>query len=344
MGWPLPTDLRALYEIANGDGIGFDHRNLFGRPWVPVMSLGSVIPGQREPYWMGWETGWDSVVFDAAPAETVRRCTGHPGWIAFASDDSGECLAVDLAPARHGRLGQVIAIGGGHHEGPAHVAGSVTGLLGRCLDLLDQGAYEVSGDRLRLHGLVAGRDFVELGGEMPVAISPGRQLIRVSAGVSPVDLAPVASAASLRLLHVNHGVTSNLAPVGAAPVESLRVSLDGLVDLNALEGHRFLASLELGTTTPIDISALRTVEGLRGLDLSRARVRDLTVVADLPDLRYLSLSAKQWLMLLDQGNQIPVTLAAARLVDTDASLDAALAWAARLGVDESEALRVSGTL
>ncbi|MGW0197387.1 hypothetical protein [Nonomuraea sp. NPDC003201] len=113
--------------------------------------------------------------------------------------------------------------------------------------------------------------------------------------------------------------------------------------LTPLEGHRHLTSLELGTTSAIDLAPLRTISNLRCLDLSRAVVHELTVLADLPDLRYLALTARQWNLLLDTG-KVPPTLAAARLRENDASLDEALTWSARLGVDTGDALHATGTL
>lgn len=66
----------------------------------------------------------------------------------FASGEDGNYLAVDLAPAENGCLGQVIRVGRDYHDGPQYVADSITSLLGRYLELLDQGAYEIDGDYL----------------------------------------------------------------------------------------------------------------------------------------------------------------------------------------------------
>src|SRR5207302_334915 len=114
-------------------------------------------------------------------------------------------------------------------------------------------------------------------------------------------------------------------------------------DLTLLTGHSHLASLDLTTTVPADLTPLRTVPHLRGLDLSGADVCDLTVLADLRNLRYLSLTGRQWTTLLNEG-RVPPALAAARLADEDSSLDGALAWAARLGLDTDDALRFTGTV
>ncbi len=343
IGRPLPADLRALYLIADGDGIGYEHRYLLkGNAWLALEDLVTVHADLCEPVWHGWELGWNSVAFDADPPGTVRRAGGHPAWVPFATGEDGNYLAVDLAPAGNGRPGQVIGVGRDYHECPVYVADSVTSLLGRHLELLELGAYEKHDDHIVLLDSEPRLGPERIAGELPAGIPPGLQAVHINDAASPVDLAPLTGAANLRLLHLNRCATTDLVPVRTLPVESLRVTLDG-GDLTPLEGHRHLTSLELGSTTPIDIVPLRTVPNLRGLDLSRAVVRDLTVLADLPDLRYLALTARQWTALLDEG-KAPHTLAAARLTDDDASLGEALTWAARLGLDTGDALRTTGSL
>ncbi|ORT60898.1 SMI1/KNR4 family protein [Streptomyces sp. CB03238] len=344
IGRPLPADLRALYLIADGDGMDHEQRYLFGNnAWMPLKSLVAVHAQQRQTAWYSWELAWHSVVFDADPPHTVRRCDGHAAWLPFATGEDGNYLAVDLAPARDGRPGQVIRIGRDYDRGPAHVADSVTSLLGHYLRLIERGAYEKEDDYIWLLE-PAGRFGPErIVGEIPAEIPPALQAIHIHDVTGPVDLTPLTAAPHLRQLHLNHSATAGLAPMRALPVESLCVTLDG-GDLSPLEGHRHLTSLNLGTTTaPVDITPLRTVPNLRCLDLSRAAVRDLTVLADLPDVRYLALTERQWTILLDRG-KAPLTLAAARLADEDAPLDQALTWAARLGLNTEDALRTTGTL
>ncbi|MEU0273383.1 SMI1/KNR4 family protein, partial [Streptomyces sp. NPDC006307] len=110
LGRRLPADLRALYAVADGD----KHLGLFrGHTWLPLKSLVAESTDRYavERPWFGWDLEWDGVVFDTTPAETVRRCGAHPGWLRFATAYDGNYLAVDTAPARHGRPGQVIHTG-----------------------------------------------------------------------------------------------------------------------------------------------------------------------------------------------------------------------------------------
>ncbi|MFF1417039.1 SMI1/KNR4 family protein [Streptomyces sp. NPDC058280] len=356
IGRPLPADLRALYLIADGDGVDHDHLYLLGgNVWMALERLVAVHSDQREPAWHSWELSWYSVVFDAEPHESVRRCDGHPAWLPFATGEDGNYLAVDLSPARNGRPGQVIAIGRDYGDGPAYVADSITSLLGHHLDQLEQGAYELEqgtyekdGDRLFLLEAAGSPSTRRIIGGIPDEVPPTLQAIHINDAAGPVDLAPLTAGPHLRLLHLNRCATASLTPIRTMPVEAVRVTLDGGGDLTPLEGHRTLTSLDLGTTTPIDIAPLRTVPNLRGLDLSRATVRDLTVLTDVPDLRYLALTARQWTALLDAG-AAPPTLAAARLADDDVTLDDitlddALTWSARLGLHSRDTVRVTGTL
>ncbi|WP_405674568.1 SMI1/KNR4 family protein [Streptomyces sp. NBC_01511] len=345
LGRRLPADLRALYAIADGDDEGDDYENRYlfqGNAWLSLESLVAEHTGWSQRPWYGWDLEWDAVVFDTSPTDTVRRCGSHPGWLRFATGEDGNFLAVDTAPARHGRPGQLIRTGRDYDDGPAYVADSVTSLLGHYLDLLDQGAYETHGDDISLLEPPA-RDPAprKIIGGIPDEVPPTLQAIHINGATGPVDLAPLTAARNLRRLHLNRSATADLTPVRELAVESLRVALADC-DTTPLGGHPHLTFLDLTTTTgPADLTPLRTVPRLRGLDLSGADVPDPAFLGDLTELRYLSLTGSHWTALLNEG-KAPPTLAAARLADAGASLDDALAWAARLGLTTVGPLRVTG--
>lgn len=307
LGRPLPADLRALYLIADGDGIEYENRYLFqGNAWLPLESIVAEhtdwSAGERP--WFGWDLEWDAVVFDATPADTVRRCGGHPGWLRFATGEDGNYLAVDTAPARNGRPGQLIRTGRDYDDGPAYVADSITSLLGHYLDLLDQGAYEKNGDHIHLREPARDPAPQQIIGAIPDEVPPTLQAIHINDATGLVDLAPLTAAPGLRRLHLNRSTTADLTPVRELPVESLRITLDG-GDLTPLTDHAHLASLDLTTTAPADLTPLHTVPHLRGLDLTGADIADPAVLAGLTDLRYLSLTGRQWTALLDEGQAPP---------------------------------------
>jgi cell wall assembly regulator SMI1 len=330
LGRPLPADLRALYLEADGDG---GNSALDGYCWLP---LDGALAERDEyigvPTWYGWELGWRQVIFDADPPNTVRRCSGHPGWLPFATWCDGNYLAVDLAPAADGRPGQVIEVGRDFDDGPRYVASSVTAWLGQALGRPDPHAPQQSEDTS--HQLVISA--------LDKRLAPGVQAIHLNDAPSPVDLVPLAATPHLRRLHLNRCATADLSPVAALPLEDLAIDLASGADLNPLTGHAHLASLAVGSQTPVDLAPLRTLPVLRALDLSRCPTPDVALLADLPGLRYLALSASQWTALIAAG-RLPAHLAAARLAGAPA-LTAALDLLAALGVDTSTAYRLSGTL
>ncbi|MFJ4185301.1 SMI1/KNR4 family protein [Kitasatospora sp. NPDC089509] len=324
----LPADLRALYLEADGDG---GSEALDGYCWL---SLDRALAAHDEyigvPTWFGWGLGWRQVVFDADPPNTVRRSSGHPGWLPFATWFDGNYFAVDLAPAAEGRPGQVIEVGRDFTTGPRYVASSVTAWLGQLLGQPDPHTPQQAGDGARKLVVSA----------LDEQLAPGLQAIHLNDARSPVDLAPLSATTRLRRLHLNRCTTTDLSPVAALPVEDLTVGLAAEADLTPLTGHPQLASLAVASETPTDLAPLRTLPALRSLDLSRCTTPDLALLADLPGLRYLALSATQWAALI-AADRLPAHLAAARIAGAP-SLTAALDLLTALGVDTSTAYRLSG--
>ncbi|GAB3464649.1 hypothetical protein GCM10027570_52650 [Streptomonospora sediminis] len=344
IGCTLPADLRALYSIADGDDPQSDDLErgaLFGGLWMSLDELVAAHELLREPGWFEWDLSWFSAVSDPHPPETIRRCTMHPAWIPFADNEDFTYLAVDMSPARNGRPGQVIRIGYPYNDEPVYIADSVTALLAHYLDHLDRETYKQSGDLHFPDPELESPGPRQVGSAFGTAASPATQEVVIGPGDEPVrDLSALAAAVNLRTLTSAHPV-ADLAPLRTLPVECVRVTLDG-GDLTPLEGHRQLASLQLGTAGPTGIAPLRSVGGLHGLDLSRADVPDLHVLAGLPRLRYLKLTARQWTTLLDEAGT-PPGLAVAALAERNARLADARAWATRVGLDPADSVRITGT-
>lgn len=277
--------------------------------------------------WFGWDLDWNRVVFDADPPSTVRRCSGHPGWLPFATRCDGNFFAVDLAPAVGGRVGRVIEVGRGFDGGPRCVVSSVAAWLGRVLGRPDPHAWQRSGERRRQ--LVASAlDRQQL--------ASGVQAVHLDDAPSLVGLASLAAAACLCRLRLNRCAAADLTPVAALPVEDLVVDLAADAGLTSLTGHPHLASLAVGATTPIDLAPLRTLPARCALDLSGCPTVDVALLADLPGMRYLALSPAQW-TALDAAGRIPARLAGAPLAG-------ALDLLAVLGTDTCGAYRLSGTV
>jgi cell wall assembly regulator SMI1 len=270
LGFALPPDLRALYAVADGGGYVMDDWR-----WSSLAELGNaeLISAPRPG---GWTDRWQRVVLDADPFDTVRRATGHPGWIPFAEDHDGNFLAVDLAPARLGRPGQVIRVGNSYDNGPRYVAGSVTSLLA------GEARREVAaGRRLRLNR----DDDLE-----PLRSQPDLQELLLY--VADPGAAPLAALHRLRRLWSSGPI--ELGQLRDLPVEDLAVGGDS--SLAPLAGHPALRSLTVWFgATPTTLAPLREVPNLHGLALDRAAaVADLETVAELSNLMYLELSFEQW--------------------------------------------------
>ncbi|GIG87941.1 SMI1/KNR4 family protein [Plantactinospora endophytica] len=274
LGHRLPPDLRALYALADGGGT-VDGWNRY--PLAELTGMYEITSAPAEDSWPGV---WNRVILDADPADTIRRASGHPGWIPIADDSGGNFLVVDLAPARHGRPGQVINVGVDWGTRPGYVADSVTAVLaGRPRPVVTRPDL-----RLEMRG---GEIDLE-----PLRRLPDVQELRLYYGT--VDTAELAGLRRLRSLSMTAG--ADLEPLRELPVEHLQVN--GASDLAPLAGHPTLRSLGLlRGAAPSDLTPLRTVANLHGLSLADAHVADLAVLADLPSLVYLELSFEQWRQL-----------------------------------------------
>ncbi|GLY72194.1 hypothetical protein Airi01_004610 [Actinoallomurus iriomotensis] len=188
-----------MYLVADGEDPRGPDRSLFANAcWLSLESLirehlEQTVPGCADP-----DADWDEVFLHADPPHTVRRCAAHPGWVTFAMANDGDALAVDLAPARDGRPGQVIKYGPDPPDHPIYVADSVTSLLGGYLDRLEQGAY--TPDTRRPGGLDLWADVYEdevpstVTGAIPNPVPPGLQEVHVNDPADLVDLTPLTAA------------------------------------------------------------------------------------------------------------------------------------------------------
>ena len=337
LGVALPDDLRALYRAADGGtGLfpGYDW-------WVPADELlddSGWGPHFARRRWSDWGLDWNNTIFDAHPAGTVRRVTGHPGWIPFAHGEGGtDWLAVDMSPARSGRTGQVIRIGPHHSQGPGLLADSVTAVLRRCVDALDRGRYVVEDD-----------DHLEfMGDEWDLLATHRTRSLTIDAERSPLDgvrpelqqlivwnartadLEFAVDAPLLRGVELRRCGVTDLSPLRDLPVETLRLELE-TADLAPLSGHPTLRNLTLATAGPVDLTPLRTLPRLHGLDLHDAAMPSgLETVAGLGGLRFLFMRHDQWKRLRERTDRLP-PLAAAKL-GREVTRGQVLKWAKELG-------------
>ncbi|MFC6022063.1 SMI1/KNR4 family protein [Plantactinospora solaniradicis] len=313
LGHRLPPDLRALYALADGGGT-IDGWNRY--PLAELTAMYEITSAPAEDSWPG---AWNRVILDADPADTIRRASGHPGWIPIADDSGGNFLVVDLAPAANGRPGQVINVGVDWSTRPGYVAESVTAVLAgwpRPVLTRPDLRLERRGGEIDLEPLTQLRDVQDL---------------RLYYGT--VNTAQLTGLRRLRSLSMTAG--ADLEPLRELPVEHLHLNPES--DLAPLAGHPTLRSLGLTkSAAQSDLAPLRTVANLHGLSLADADVADLAVLTDLPSLVYLELSFAQWQqlrLLMD-----PTGLHAATLSGNPTHRQA-IEWRSLLDSDPTETAR-----
>ncbi|KAG5355749.1 KNR4/SMI1-like protein [Yarrowia sp. B02] len=109
-------------------------------------SPGSSAPGSpvasvaRQKNISSWLASQDSV-----PEGAVQLVYAHPGWIPLANDRAGNNIAVDLAPGKKGKWGQVILFGR-EFDRKYVVAQSWAHFLAMVADDFDRGNWEVDHD------------------------------------------------------------------------------------------------------------------------------------------------------------------------------------------------------
>lgn len=313
----LPRDLSALYAVADGGG---GQVQFHGFAWFGLEMLTDL------DHW--WVTrGWrrllhNSFVTEFGPPGAIRRVADHPRWIPFATDTSGDYLAVDMAPGPNGRPGQVILIGRHQDEGPIYVAESVTELIRSHADALRSGLIERdedgqlwinSGDAYHYQRrydevgrlTVSGRD----AGPVRGLTAETRELVVHDAPW--VDLRPVRDAPALVKFSIHNCAGLDLSPLQETSVEVLSLATD-TIDLAGLYEHPTVGRVVLRSAKPVDLRPLASCPNLHTLDLSDAPAADVSALRQLTNLRYLRMLRPQWQEFL-AAQPLPASLAVAEL-------------------------------
>lgn len=110
LGARLPADVRSSYLLHDGqkpksDGLiptGFADLD---SPFC-LLSLDDVLDQWES--WKEWHDDGDFEGRSGVPDTGVRAAWWHPGWVPLAVDGAGDAVCIDLAPARGGKVGQVI--------------------------------------------------------------------------------------------------------------------------------------------------------------------------------------------------------------------------------------------
>jgi cell wall assembly regulator SMI1 len=315
MGVRLPEDVRALYLVADGD---FAETGLLGR-WS-LFSLAEVVEfyleGTPGSYGGDDDLSDAGVVFETVPFGRVKRLSRNDFWVTVGSDRGGNLIAVDLDPAEHGHVGQVIGYGRDIHGPLVHVSTSVLDMLTEVVEALRAGRYEVLDDRYlradvpgpgsarryrKVIDLVAAFDLATTVADLDEPESVQDVTLNFPLDV---DLADLESLTSLRALSYNSlWVTPSIG--GLKALESLRITANG-VDLTGLAGHQTLWYVGLREVVePLDLTPLRTLPRLVRLDIAGSAVQNVELINDMPNIRVLRLDTEQLHRLLDSGKPLP---------------------------------------
>ncbi|MBB5781871.1 SMI1/KNR4 family protein [Nonomuraea jabiensis] len=329
----LPDDLRALYDVMDGD----DDLGLIdnGYDWLSasfVSELGS------DHVWVDNVPLFDPdpwrIMLDDGPPGAVRRSIDRDGWIPFADGGNNEYLAVDMDPGPGGRPGQVIRIGL-RRDGPTYVADSVTSLLRRHVEALERGDWTCEDDDLRidLGDMALARENENAPDASTVwacreVLNPGHntQSLWVRGG-GDIDLGTVRGTRLLKL-ELTQCRSADLSPLRDTAVEALTLQDVEALDLAPIAGHPTLRAVRVRAHHAVDLEPLVTAPRLYALDLCGSSVMDLAALGRMSRLRYLSLRYEQWQELWRQNVTLP-GLAMAVLSD-DPSPSRIAEWARRL--------------
>lgn len=122
VGVPLPAALTTLYSAHDGEGGGLDAIQLLcGYDFLPIAEACDA-----HQFWLDAMTDLNSssvkTNIPSYPADCVQPVVAHRRWIPIAGCFTGNYLAVDMAPAQNGVIGQIINFGlnDPHHFQVAH--------------------------------------------------------------------------------------------------------------------------------------------------------------------------------------------------------------------------------
>lgn len=264
---PLPADLRALYEVADGgeltlagpeefeDGDYLNEDLLHGLRLMPLNDEWREQTTRRFSAWHFDAT--QALTWD--PALRIQPIVGSPAWFVFATDGGGNPFLVDLAPGPGGTVGQVLYIER-HGVGARWVASSVTELLTQ-----RPTAIAPEGDISQL--------VIRLGRQDVSVVGPATEVLFTGAEPFALGALSAAELPRLRTLVVGAGgLTGDLHALSALPaleyIEAPQSTWEALLRADAVPDS-LLAAGFTGSGSPQDqgpvLDALLTSRGLEPL-------------------------------------------------------------------------------
>ncbi|WP_240421849.1 leucine-rich repeat domain-containing protein [Paenibacillus periandrae] len=324
LGFDLPSELRELYLIHNGEKEGGPGL-FFG---LPFLSLDDMLA--EWSIWINLEDDVLEVEHYSVPANWIKEQYINRYWLPISKDWGGNNLGIDLDPADKGIKGQVINFGR-DEEVKYVIALRISLLLQFIRDMVKEGNYNVNHEdeeyitwsfgkqeevnfldalsRMELPVLESFRPesvvqdtsdwfdslnngwkerIMEKSGS-PDAFLRAKQLLFIGQGLT--DITPLVRCADVRelVLSVNE-IRSIEALSGCKQLKILYLVKNPVSDLRPLQSLEFLQELIISGTAVTDVSPLSALPKLKAIDVQNTQIRDFSPLKPIKSLHALKIS------------------------------------------------------
>lgn len=304
LGLSLPSELRELYLIHNGEKAGGPGLFL----GLPFLSLGEMLSERK--VWTELEEGYAlEGEHYSVPSGWIRERYINRYWLPISKDWGGNNIGVDLDPDKNGIRGQVINFGR-DEEVKYVIARQVVHFLQFIRDTAKEGNYTVIQDEDH-HSWSYGREgavhFLDAIRKLEL---PVLQPVRQQSGATDVKVwfesldkgwqeriqsvgAPEQFLLAKQLRFIREGLT-DITPLGRCEdVRELVLSVNDIHSIEALSGCKQLKKLYLVKNPVMDLRPLQKLEHLQELIISGTAVTDLSPLSLLPKLKELDAQQTQ---------------------------------------------------
>lgn len=271
----------------NGEKSG-EHLLMLGFYWLSSRDIFHEIEGQIE---VAKEYDFDTISFQKG---YIQEVSWSLGWIPFASDGSGNYIALDLTPGVNGKVGQIITCGCDENE-MCVISESLEAFYAFIIEQFDAGRCSYEKDRSCVIWK-NGHLFDEL--KQILLLSTDAEQENIDAWWS--NLNEQWQNEIIRLL----GKT----PTTFAKVEAVRfffVCDEDITDLTPISKFKNLRELCLLLQQIDDLNPILSLIDLKKLSLAQMPVKDISILSSLSSLQELGLY-KTLVTNIDALPQFPV--------------------------------------
>ncbi|MCB0213053.1 MAG: SMI1/KNR4 family protein [Anaerolineae bacterium] len=300
VGRSFPAELRALYQIHNGQkqgaGLFFDWPFLTLEEMVQEWTLWSKMD---EMYRLDFDVDAISV-----PRGYIKEMYVSPAWLPIAKDYGGNHYAIDLDPAAKGQVGQVIVFGR-DYDYKYVLANSLAELFDYYTERLKTAEYDfeeggsiyIDPPQVQEPSAAYGSAQWPQSGQSTAyddvaawqqSLSPAWQKALRDILENVTDFNQLNTIYHLSLLRAP---INDLTPVTMfTELRELIASVTPIRSVEPLAALPYLKKVVLGNTPLETLDGLQMCYNLANLSLSGSKVSDLSPLAGLPNLKKLNIS------------------------------------------------------